>query len=63
MIQKTKTDTTIENIHETRREISDRFGGDIAAISADAEERAKKSDWPVWAPPATDSERANGSKR
>ena len=50
MIQKPTTDSTIKSIHKTRRETSDRFGGDIAAIAADAEQRAQKSDRPVWHP-------------
>lgn len=59
MIQKTKPDTTIEDIHKTRREISERFDGDIAAISADAEERATQSNWPVWIPPNHTESREN----
>ena len=35
MIQKSKTETPIEEIHRFRSEISDRFDGDIAAIAAD----------------------------
>ncbi len=48
MIQKTKTETPIEEIHRIRREMSDRFGGDIAAIAADAERRARESGRPIW---------------
>lgn len=40
MIQKSTTETPMEEIHRMRREISDRFGGDIAAIAADADRRA-----------------------
>ncbi len=36
MIQEQKTDPVIEEIHKVRREISDRFGGDVRAIAADA---------------------------
>lgn len=50
MILKPTTDQTIEEIHETRRAISDRFGGDIAAIAADAEKRLVESKRPIWKP-------------
>ena len=48
MIQKSKTETPIEEIHRFRSEISDRFDGDIAAIAADAERRAQASGRPSW---------------
>ena len=47
MIQKT-TESPIEEIHRTRREISDRFGGDVVAIAEDAARRQAASDRPVW---------------
>ena len=50
MIQKSKTETPIEEIHRVRREISERFDGDIAAIADDAERRAQKSGRPIWQP-------------
>jgi hypothetical protein len=53
MIKKLETDTTIEEIHQTRREISDRFAGDIAAIAADAARRQAASKRPVWCPHST----------
>jgi len=53
MIQKPKTETPIEEIHRIRREISDRFGGDIAAIAADAARRARESGRPMWQPKTT----------
>lgn len=43
-----KTDLTIENIHQIRREISDRFGGDVFAIAEDAARRQAASNRPVW---------------
>lgn len=49
MIQK-KTDTTIDEIHQTRREISERFGGDVFAIADDAASRQAASNRPVWKP-------------
>ncbi len=48
MIQKSTTETPIEEIHRIRREISDRFGGDIAAIAADAQRRAQASGRAFW---------------
>jgi hypothetical protein len=53
MIQKSKAETPIEEIHRIRREISDRFGGDIAAIAADAARRARESGRRMWQPKAT----------
>lgn len=53
MLQNSKPETPIEEIHRYRREISDRFGGDIAAISADAARRARESGRPMWQPKTT----------
>lgn len=51
MIQKlTTTDPVIDEIHRTRREISDRFDGDLHAILADARQRQAASGRPVWSP-------------
>jgi hypothetical protein len=50
MIQKSAADSTIESIHRVRREISEKFKGDINAIVADAEQRAKCTERPVWNP-------------
>lgn len=49
MTQK-KTDSTIDDIHQIRREISDRFGGDVFAIAEDAARRQAASNRPVWKP-------------
>ena len=49
MAQKTN-DSIIDEIHRTRREISDRFGGDINAIAEDAARRQAASNRPVWTP-------------
>ncbi len=49
MIQK-KTDSTIDEIHQIRREISARFGGDVFAIAEDAARRQAASNRPVWKP-------------
>lgn len=45
-----KTDTTIKNIHQIRREISVRFGGDVFAIAEDAARRQAASNRPVCKP-------------
>jgi len=50
MIQKPKTESPVDEIHRIRRELSDRFGGDIAAIASDAARRQAASDRPVWQP-------------
>jgi hypothetical protein len=47
MIRK-PSETPIEGIHRIRREISDRFRGDIAAIAEDAARRQAVSNRPVW---------------
>ena len=52
MVQNSKTESPIEEIHRIRREISDRFGGDIAAIAEDAARRQAASGRPVWQPKA-----------
>lgn len=49
MIQKS-SDSPIDEIHQIRREISDRFGGDIVAIAEDAALRQAASNRPVWRP-------------
>ena len=49
MIRKT-TDSPIDEIHRTRREISDRFGGDVFAIAEDAARRQAESNRPMWKP-------------
>jgi hypothetical protein len=53
MIQKpTTTDTILDEIHRTRREISERFGGDLRAILDDARKRQDAPARPVRAPGA-----------
>jgi hypothetical protein len=54
-------DTVVEEIHRTRRAISDRFHGDIAAIAADAEARRAESGHPVWNP-ETPNKRATSDR-
>ena len=60
MIQKQKTDPVIEEIHKVRREISDRFGGDVRAIAADANARMAASGCPVWKPSDNNAIHASG---
>lgn len=56
MIHKPEPETPIEEIHRIRREISTRFGGNIAAIAEDAARRQLASGRPVWqAKPASQS--------
>jgi hypothetical protein len=45
-------DPIIEEIHEARREIAKRFGGDIRRISEDARQRQIREGRPVWHPGA-----------
>jgi hypothetical protein len=48
MTQTHNTDPIIDEIHRTRREIFDKFGGDMAAILDDARKRQAASGRPVW---------------
>lgn len=61
MTQKT-ADSTIEEIHKIRREISDRFGGDVFAIAADAARRQAASNRPVWKPRSNEQSDAHKGK-
>jgi len=47
------TESPIDEIHRIRREISDRFGGDVDAIAEDAAQRQAASNRPVWQPKTT----------
>ena len=46
--KKSNRDTTIREIHRTREEMADKFGGDIAAILEDARKRQAASGRPEW---------------
>lgn len=50
MNQNCTTDYIVDEIHQTRREMSDRFGGDFLAMVEDARRRQEASGWPVWQP-------------
>ena len=52
MIQK-PTESPIDKVHRTRREISDRFSGHVLAIAEDAARRQAASNRPVWQPDTT----------
>lgn len=47
------TDTIIDEIHRTRREMSDRFGGDFRLMLEDARRRQAESGRPTWRPNTT----------
>ena len=52
MTQKsTDRDTIIDEIHETRQRMAEKFNGDIAAILEDARLRQAASDRAVWQGP------------
>jgi hypothetical protein len=51
----TSTDTTIEEIHAIRRNISDRFNGDVFEIARDAARRQLEANRPLWCPKATNN--------
>ncbi len=54
MIQKKNSrDTIIDEIHRTRRQMADKFGGDIAAILEDARKRQAASGRAVWQGPTS----------
>ena len=55
-----KTDSVIAEIHRTRREIFERFNGDVAAIAEDSARRQASSGRPVWQP--NDSEQVDEPK-
>ena len=50
MIHQPKPESVVEELHRIRREISDKFGGDITAIAKDAAERLARSGRRIWKP-------------
>ena len=50
MIQKLPSDPIPGEIHRTRREMSERFDGDSAAMLDHARRRQKASGHPIWQP-------------
>lgn len=53
MILKSNSDSVVDEIHRVRHEIAERFDGDVSAIAADADARAKASGRPIWKPAET----------
>ena len=53
MIQKTTTnrDPILDEIHQTRQRMAEKFGGDITAILDDARQRQAASTHPIWKGP------------
>jgi hypothetical protein len=47
---KSEHESVIAELHRIRRDISDKFGGDIAAIAKDAADRLAQSGRPIWKP-------------
>jgi hypothetical protein len=43
-------DTTISDIHQTRRRIAEKFGHDLIAIVEDAKNRQASSGHTIWRP-------------
>ena len=58
--KRNKRDTTIEEIHRTRQQMADRFGGDIAALLDDARKRQAASGRAVWQGPSSKKGDAGG---
>jgi hypothetical protein len=55
MIQKTTStrDPILDEIHQTRQHMAEKFGGDITAILDDARQRQAASTHPTWKGPST----------
>jgi (p)ppGpp synthase/HD superfamily hydrolase len=54
-------DTTIEDIHQTRRRIAEKFGHDLAAIVEDAKQRQASSGHEIWKPKQESSTTPTGA--
>ena len=62
MIQIPMTDPILDEIHQTRREMSDRFQGDFVAMLDDARRRQAAGGRPVWRPkPSNPSDPRNAA--
>lgn len=48
MLKPKDHDTTISDIHRTRRRIAEKFGGDLSAILEDAKKRQENSGHTIW---------------
>ncbi len=51
--QTTNRDTIIDEIHRTREQLAEKFGGDIAAILEDAWKRQESSGRAIWQGPSS----------
>jgi hypothetical protein len=51
--KKNNCDMTIDEIHRTRQQMADKFGGDIAAILEDARKRQAASGRAIWQGPSS----------
>jgi len=58
---KDSRDPVIEEIHQTRRQMADKFGGDISAILEDARKRQAEAGRPLWQGEASDHSAADDS--
>ena len=63
MIRQPTPESVIEDLHRIRREISDRFGGNISAIAKDAADRLACSGRPIWKPHLEADETGSGATR
>jgi hypothetical protein len=63
MSQAPDTDTIVDEIHRTRRQICEKFHGDIAAILADARVRQAAAGRPVWQRKSSDEAPRLGDRR
>ncbi|HAK94557.1 MAG TPA: hypothetical protein DCM87_06045 [Planctomycetes bacterium] len=57
-------DSTIEDIHRTRRRIAEKFGGNLLAMIEDARQRQESSGHSMWRPhPPKPAAQPKGSAR
>jgi rRNA-processing protein FCF1 len=61
MIRQPTPESVIEELHRIRREISDRFSGNISAIAKDAADRLACSGRPIWKPHPEADETGSGA--
>ena len=54
-------DPIIEEIHEIRRRIAEKFNYDVYAIAEDARKRQEASDWPIWHGRSSQRDEGNAS--
>jgi hypothetical protein len=59
MTHNPKIETPIDEIHRIRKEIAERFGGNLAAIAEDAAIRLAASGRPIWRPKTSNRPNAN----